>query len=60
MKEQTLKQFCDKNSQKEAAKLIGCTPGAIWQMLKFDRQVFIVEHKGRFSSYERKELSRSA
>ena len=60
MKEKTLKQFCDEKSQQAAADIIGCTQGAVWQMIKNGREIYIVDHGGKYSSYERKQLNKTA
>ena len=49
MKELTLKEFVEQNSQAEAAALIKRTPGAIWQMLRDKRDIRLVfDNKGKF------------
>lgn len=42
MNEISLQEYCAKNSQSSAAKLMNCTPGAVWQMLKYQRLVKLV------------------
>lgn len=58
MREISLRDYCTENTQTAAAKLIGCSQGAISQMLRDKREIYIVEHPdGSTSSYERKELT---
>jgi hypothetical protein len=55
MKETPLKQFCEENTQNAAADIIGCTQGAVWQMLREGREVYIVtQDDGSQSAYEKK------
>lgn len=59
MKEITLQDYCAEKSQKEAAKVLNCTPGAVSQMLKAQRAVFLVIHgSGEITSYERSPINK--
>jgi DNA-directed RNA polymerase specialized sigma24 family protein len=52
MREQTLKEFLETHTQKEAADAIGCTQGAVWQMLKNRRDIrFRLNKKGEPVSF---------
>jgi len=49
MKELTLREYVDQTSQTEAAALIGRTQGAVWQMLRDERDIrLIFDDKGNF------------
>ena len=41
MTEIPIKEFCDKYSQNRAAEIMGCTQGAISQMIKCGREIYI-------------------
>lgn len=34
-----MKEFLESHTQREAAEIIGCTQGAIWQMVKNGRDI---------------------
>jgi len=53
MNKYTLKNYCELNTQGAAAKALGVTQGAVWQMLRDDREIYITDSgDGNFSSYE--------
>jgi hypothetical protein len=41
MKKMPLKDFCDKESQAAAAKIMGCTQSAVSQMIQASRDIHI-------------------
>ena len=52
MTEITLKDFLKTHTQQEAANAIGCTQGAVWQMLRAGRDIrFRANKKGVPVSY---------
>jgi predicted transcriptional regulator len=55
----TLQNFCEEHSQAKAAEILECTQGAVSQMIKADREIFIVPGKaGSFDWYEVKRRTR--
>lgn len=59
MKEKSLQQYVEKYGQTETAKRLSVTQGAVWQMLKSNRIIKVVEHKnGRIEAYERKPIAK--
>lgn len=61
MKEITLAKYVEANTQKDAADFLGCTAGAVWQMLRNKRDVrLVLDKKGQLASwYEIKRARRS-
>lgn len=52
-----LKRFCETHTQAQAAQILGRTQGAVSQMIRAGREVFIVDHgDGRFTSYEKRPI----
>lgn len=48
-----LHKFCEDNTQTVAAQILGCSQGAVSQMLKAGREIFIVPREsGGFDWYE--------
>lgn len=55
-----LKDFCEAHTQAVAGKVLGCSQGAISQMLKAGRQIFIsVDGAGNHDWYEIRRKIRS-
>lgn len=55
----SLKEFCAERSQVEAAEILNRTQGAIFQMLRDNRQVYIICHvDGTYSAYEIKRFNK--
>ena len=55
-----LKEFCKQHTQAVAGEIIGCSQGAISQMLKDGRQVFIsIDSSGNHDWYEIRRKIRS-
>ena len=53
MNEYTLKNYCESHTQAAAAKVLRVTQGAVWQMLRDGREIYITETEdGILSSYE--------
>jgi hypothetical protein len=52
MREISLSEFLENHTQQEAADVIGCTQGAVWQMLKKRRDIrFRLNKKGEAVSH---------
>lgn len=62
MKKIPLPEFCDLNSQAEAAQIIGCSQSAISQMIQAKREIYITQGEdGNLSAIEiRKPKSKKA
>ena len=55
MKETHLKEFLKDHSQEVAGEILGCTQGAVSQMVKAKRNIYICESEdGETSFYEKK------
>jgi len=55
-----LEHFLQKHTQQEAAEIIGCTQGAIHQMILNKRDVFFQKDgKGNLKAYEIKSIAKS-
>lgn len=55
----SLQDFCEKHSQAKAAELFGCTQGAVSQMIKAEREIYLIPNKqGSFDWYEVKRRRR--
>lgn len=60
MNEIPLHQYVDTHGQTATARQLGVTQGAVWQMVKSKRLIFVVEHPGgEISAYEKKQLGRA-
>lgn len=58
MTEQTLKEFCVGKTQYEVADALGRSQGAISQMLKSGRDIYVETHPdGSISWYEKKKFA---
>jgi hypothetical protein len=54
-----LSKFCSDHGQNEAARLIGCTQGAVSQMLAQQREIYFVKNESEgLDVYEWKEISK--
>jgi hypothetical protein len=54
-----LSEYVDLHGQTETARRAGLTQGSIWQMLKSERRIFVIEHDdGSISLEEHKQLAR--
>jgi len=52
MTEITLQKYLTKHTQQEAADAMGCTQGAVWQMLRAQREIyFTLNRKGEVASF---------
>jgi predicted transcriptional regulator len=57
----SLKEFCKGRTQSEVAEILGRTQGAVFQMLRDKRHVFITSHlDGTFTAYEIKKFEQKA
>lgn len=56
-----LREFLKGRTQKEVAAILGRTQGAVFQMLRDNRQIFVTSHiDGTFSAYEIKRFEATA
>ncbi len=61
MKERTLSNFVKEHGQTATAEKLGLTQGAVWQMLKNERSVYVVEtSNGQLDAFEKKPVGRRA
>ena len=55
----TLSKFVEEHGQTKAGEMLGVTQGAIWQMLKAERKVYVREiFPGQFEAEEVKPIGR--
>ena len=58
MEKQTLREFCNGKTQRQVAEAIGRSQGAISQMLKANREIYVItDDDGGISWYEKKVFS---
>jgi predicted DNA-binding protein (UPF0251 family) len=50
-----LAEFCDRESQCRAAELMGITPGAVWQMIRAGREIYISLERGEVVEVRRRQ-----
>ena len=61
MKERTLSEFVEEHGQTATAEKLGVTQGAVWQMLKNKRAIYVVEtSNGQLNAFEKKPVGRRA
>jgi Cro len=60
MRETELAKYVEQHGQAETGRRVGLTQGAIWQMLKTKRNIFVIESdSGEISLEERKRLGKA-
>ncbi len=61
MTEKTLNDYVEENGQTATALKLGITQGAVWQMLRAERAIFLVElPSGQLEAFEKKPVGRRA
>lgn len=58
--ETELAKYVELHGQTETGRRVGLTQGAIWQMLKSSRIIYVIEKDGKTILEERKPLGKTA
>ena len=59
MKETTLEKYVQQHGQTATAKDLGLTQGAVWQMLRAKRAVFVYQNSnGQLEAFEKKPVGK--